>query len=139
MPASVCSGARLQCSKGVGESKLVVRAHFTSHDGTKPMATIEDCVPLVNYAPFQGCTAEMNPQQAAPGGPKPCVPQVTQPWSDEIDFITLERKKLIERRATLTCMYGGTISIIHVGQDGAHVDTNMLRFPDPFGTTGKQK
>lgn len=126
----------MQCSKGIGESRLIVNTRGVHHDGQKPMATTEDCVPLVNIPPFQGCRSPINPKPAPPGSPRPCVPQLREPWSDEIDFVTLQGKKLVEQRARLSCDYGGTIELLDVGQQGTNLDDNMLRFPSPFAAVG---
>jgi hypothetical protein len=139
MPAPVCNGARMQCSYGAGESELQVSKRGMRHSGDdRELATVEDCVPLVNIPPFRSCTAPANPYPANPSGNKPCTPRFSSCWSDEIEGIMLFGQKPIEQRATLACDYGGTIRLSDAGQQEASIRDNMLRYPSSFMTLGAQ-
>src|SRR5256885_1807269 len=98
MPSPVCDGARMSCSCGIGESRLRIPSRGVSHGGHSALATITDSLPMVNIPPFAACTAQANPNTANPSGQKPCTPRFSQPWSDEVDFVVLHGKKLLEQR-----------------------------------------
>lgn len=134
MAAPVFDGARMQCSYGLGEVALRVTRHSVAQDRKGAQATVEDCVPLVNIPPFHSCTAPANPQPATPAGNKPCTPRFREPWSDEVEFIKLHGKRLLEQRATLSCEYAGTVRLLDAAQQHIRLNTNMLRNPGPFAS-----
>lgn len=129
MPAPVCDGAKMICSRGTGESRLSVTPNGFGRTSQSSLATIEDCVPLLNIPPFRSCLAPANPQPASPGGQKPCTPRFHGPWSDEVDFVKLHEKSLLEQRATLACDYGGTVRLLDAGQEDISMNDNMLKAP----------
>lgn len=129
MPSPVCDGVRMSCSRGIGESRLRVPTRGVSHSGQSAVATIDDHLPMVNIPPFKACTAPSNPFTANPSGQKPCVPRFAEPWSDEVDFVVLHDKKLLEQRATLACDYAGTVRLLETGQQEITMDDNMLKLP----------
>lgn len=129
MPSPVCGGAKLRCSCGVGESILHVHEKGIGSSRERSLATIDDCLPLVNIPPFAACTAVANPQAANPSGQKPCTPRFSRPWSDEVDFVALHGSALLEQRATLACDYGGTVRLLDAGQDTMSMADNMLKQP----------
>lgn len=162
MPAPVCDGSRMQCSMGDGEATLRVdtrgvtrntgsgsapaggsaagaggssagSSDSSSSSGGGSMATTDDCIPLVHIPPFRGCKAQVNPNPVLPTGRRLCTPRPTGLWSSEIKCITLQDKKLVEQRATLRCIFGGTISFLDAGQEGVQVDDNLLENPSAFG------
>lgn len=127
MPSPVCSGAKLQCSCGIGESALYIVEKGVGSSRERSLATIDDYLPLVNIPPFRACTAAANPQAANPSGQKPCTPRPSQPWSDEVDFVTLHGSPLLEQSATLSCDYGGTVSLLDAAQDTVSMNDNMRK------------
>lgn len=137
MPSPVCGGAKLQCSCGHGESILYVAEKGAGSSRERSLATIDDCLPLVNIPPFFACTAAANPQAANPSGQKPCTPRFSQPWSDELDFVTLHGSALLELGARLPCDYGGTVHILDSAQETVSMRDNMRKSPPtPFGGLG---
>lgn len=135
MPTPVCSGATLRCSCGLGESILYVVEKGFGCKREHSLATIDDCLPLVNIPPFTSCTAEGNPQAVNPSGQKPCVPRFSSAWSDEVDFVKLLDTALLEQSATLACDYGGTVTILDAAQQTVTMDENMRKQP-PLGGLG---
>ncbi len=129
MPTPVCGGAKMSCSCGIGESVLYVKEKGAGSSREQSLATIDDCLPLVNIPPFSSCTAAANPQAANPSGQKPCTPRFSQPWSDEIDFVTLHGTALLEQQARLACDYGGTVRLIDAAQQTVTMDDNMRKRP----------
>ncbi len=160
MPSPVCDGARMQCSCGDGEVKLRVDTRGvrsgrstpfsaspsvagaasspadssdSSADSDGSLATTDDCLPLVHILPFRGCGAMANSNPVLPSGRRLCTPRPIGQWSSEIKCITLQDKKLVELRATLRCVFGGTIRFVDAGQEGIQVDSNLLQNPSVFG------
>lgn len=131
MPAPVCGGAKLHCSCGLGEVSLFVSEKGAGSSRQNSLATIDDCLPLLNIPPFYACTAAANPQAQNPSGQKPCTPRFPQPWSDEVDFVTLHGVPLLEQSATLACEYGGTVRILDTVQQTVSMRDNMLKKPLP--------
>lgn len=127
MPSPVCSGAKMSCSCGLGESILYVVEKGAGSSRQQSLATIDDCLPMVNIPPFTSCTAAANPQAANPSGQKPCTPRFPSQWSDEIDFVTLHGKALLEQRATLACDYGGTVRLLDTAQQTVSMSDSMLK------------
>jgi hypothetical protein len=135
MGTPVSDGARLTCSSGVGEVKLVVCKRGVSHGSDGSLATLEDCVPLVNIPPFRSCMAATNPHPCNPSGQKPCTPRFAAQWSDEVDGISLQGKKLVEQRATLMCDYAGTVRIKDSSQQDVSIRDDLLRNPVALSST----
>ena len=129
MPTPVCSGAKMTCSCGQGESDLYVREKGAGSSREKSLATVDDCLPMVNIPAFFACTAAANPQAANPSGQKPCTPRFSAPWSSEVDFVTLHGQELLEQRATLACDYGGTVRLFDAAQQTVAMDDSMLKGP----------
>lgn len=126
MPTPVCGGAKMTCSCGQGESILYVREKGAGSSREQSLATVDDCLPLLNIPPFSACTAASNPQAASPSGQKPCIPRFAAPWSTEVDFVTLHGQALLEQRATLACDYSGTIRLLDAAQQTVTLDDSML-------------
>ena len=86
MGYGVLGGTVLQCSFGMAPSVLNVlpTARVIS---SMPMASIADCVPLVNIMPFGMCSSMANPTVAAATAaamgaltPMPCIPLIAGTW-----------------------------------------------------------
>lgn len=92
MGTPVSDGARLTCSSGVGEVKLVVCKRGVSHGSDGSLATLEDCVPLVNIPPVAAWLRRIL-YPSNPSGQKPCTPRFAAQWSDEVDGIPLCKER----------------------------------------------
>lgn len=77
-----------------------------------------------------------NSNPVLPSGRRLCTPRPIGQWSSEIKCITLQDKKLVELRATLRCVLGGTIRFVDAGQEGIQVDSNLLENPSVLGAAG---
>jgi hypothetical protein len=117
----------MNCSCGLGESILYVVEKGAGSSRQQSLATIDDCLPMVNIPPFTACTAAANPQAANPSGQKPCTPRFSSQWSDEVEFVTLHGKALLEQRATLACDYGGTVRLLDTAQQTVSMSGSMLK------------
>lgn len=115
MISQVFSGAMLGCSCGLSPGALIAGARAVRHTQGPALATIADCLPLANVPPFGGCTAPANP---SPLVPKPCTPQLVAPWSAAVPGVTVEHVPALASTAVLTCLYGGSISIVQPGAPG---------------------
>ncbi len=105
---AVCNGAMLKCSKGAAPSNLKVLPIKQVYLNEQAIATISDMKPMVNILPFGACMRPHNP---------PCTPMITAPWKDPIKhFISTE--EVVCTNSTLTCSFGGKISVAMEGQTG---------------------
>lgn len=101
---------------GVSSAVLsIIRTGRT--DNGSNIATVDDHQVGVNFVSFTMCMSTNNPAvqaaTSAAGGvftPAPCVPNVTQRWSNA-SSMTLDGAALITSRSTCACQWGGTISV----------------------------
>jgi hypothetical protein len=127
MALHVVDGALLKCSFGVTPSALGVTPEKRSSIGT-PAATIMDFVPGKNIRPFGMCSAPSNPQVAAATTaaagvltPQPCIPCTVSPWAPGVPKDLLKGEPVLNDTSTLTCMWGGVITVAQAGQVKSHV------------------
>ncbi len=118
----VCTGATLKCTMGTSSSKLKATPKNVSLTG-KDQANIADYVSMKNIPSFGKCRSLGYPPTASATAanhgkltPMPCVPGTCPKWKaiDKDSLICGEPALL--KPATLTCKYGGTISIVNPGQ-----------------------
>ncbi|WDP92880.1 MAG: DUF4280 domain-containing protein [Desulfobacter sp.] len=128
MPKQVCAGAMLQCSFGTTPSALAVTPE-KGVSSTTPMANIMDHLPLKNIVSFGMCNTQSNPAVAAATSaattaalgvytptPAPCVPATASPWKPGAPTVLIGNQPALNDTATLTCTWGGTITIQSPGQ-----------------------
>lgn len=120
MTAPVCAGALLQCSYGSLPSLLAVPSRSVLSSPGPELATIEDCLPMANLAPFGGCIAPSNPSPL-PG--KPCTPLPVGSWPAMAPGVMVAGIPALVQSALLPCQFGGVISIITPGSIGISLVT----------------
>jgi hypothetical protein len=124
MPKQVVAGAQLQCSFGIGPSILAVLPVNRVECTQEISANIQDHVPMVNIQPFGMCTCPGNPQVAAATSaamgvltPQPCIPNTPTPWTPGALTVLIANQPALDDVSTLTCVWGGIITIAWPGQD----------------------
>ncbi len=128
MAMQVCMGAVLQCSFGTAPSVLVVTPENMVSTMT-PDANIMDHKPMKNIMPFLMCTTQSNPAVAAATSaattaaagvytptPAPCIPATAAPWTPGAATVLIANQPALNDTSTLTCSYGGTITVKQPGQ-----------------------
>lgn len=122
MPAFVVSGASVMCTMGMSPGSVVATAQQKVIMSGRPAATIQDVAPLVNIAPCGMCTSLANPTVASATAaalgvltPMPCVPAPAGVWLGG-SAVTAGGLPCLTNASTLTCSYGGTLSIVSPGQ-----------------------
>ena len=123
MSTYVTHGALLRCSQGLAPSSLTVtQVTPVSVEGI-PVATIFDCAPMANVAPFAMCRSPANPQVAAATAaamgvltPQPCVPVIAAPWTPGAPIASGESLPLLTNDSQCSCAWAGTITVIDAGQ-----------------------
>ena len=122
MAVVVTAGANLQCTMGTAPATLTVTSQVSVLAEGKPVATVQDAMPLTNISPCGLCTSMMNPQVAAATAaalgvltPQPCVPS-TGAWIPSQTTVLAEGKPALTKDAKCKCAYMGDISIINPGQ-----------------------
>jgi hypothetical protein len=87
-----------------------------------PVATIMDHQAGTNLATFVLCTTANNPAVAAnKGAPAPCSPVLPSPWTPGSVMVTLHGEIILHETSTLTCVYGGAISVEQSSQSACEV------------------
>lgn len=122
MATAVVAGASVQCTMGLAPGQLLVTSQAMVLAGGRPAATVADAAPITNVTPCGMCTSLGNPQVAAATAaalgvltPMPCVPAPLGIWSCSGTPL-VGGKPALAIGATLTCSYGGCISIVSPGQ-----------------------
>lgn len=128
MAFQVCMGAMLQCSFGTAPSVLAVTPENRVTTMT-PDANIMDHKPIKNIISFAMCTTQSNPAVAAATSaataaalgvytptPAPCVPATASPWAPGSPTVLIANQPALNDTSTLTCTYGGVITIKNAGQ-----------------------
>lgn len=127
MARHVVEGAQLMCSFGTTPSVLGVPPKNRTWS-TTPCATILDHMPMANIKPFGMCMSPANPQVAAATSaalgvltPQPCIPCTMAPWSPGVPNNTIAGAPILNDTSTLTCNWGGVITVMDPGQQTAQV------------------
>lgn len=108
---TVCSGATLGCTMGVGTRRLNVVLNGVMDDKRKALATILDCVPHLNIPPFAGCRSPGNPSSRPPGQ-KPCHPAFPAPWTTLLPTLFVARAPALLSSSVVSCALGGQVFVI---------------------------
>jgi len=123
MPNHVCNTAQLVCTFGMAPSVFVVLPINRKTTSVQPSGTILDNIPMVNIMPFGMCMCPANPMVAAATTaafgvltPMPCIPATVTPWAPGSPNVTLSEIPTIDQVDTLTCMWGGVITVAEAGQ-----------------------
>lgn len=117
MPNPAVTGAMLTCTFGMAPSTLnVIRPNVLAEG--RPAANVADSAPMANVPPFGMCMSLGNPTVAAATAaalgvltPMPCVPALVGTWTPMAPKTLVGGMPALVQGATLTCAYGGVISI----------------------------
>lgn len=119
----VTATAQLQCPFGLAPSTLMVTSQQKYLIGGKPVATIQDAVPMSNIMPFGMCTTQTNPAVASATAaalgvptPAPCVPATTMWMPGNKASRGTQGKPYLTNDCKCMCQWGGMISIINPGE-----------------------
>jgi len=115
--AYVVDGATIQCSFGIGESKLnkTIDNKVKIHDQT--ILTVADNQPFTNIKPFSACTCKKNPAvMAGEEASLTCNPNICMKWTKGKTDITVNGECVLVSESTIFCIYGGKIEITDDGQ-----------------------
>ena len=115
--------APCQCTMGLVPSVLMVLPLHKTMAMGMPAANIDDHIPFLNVLPFGTCKSMACPTTAALTiaamgvlTPGPCIPLTLSPWAPGCSTVMLDGKPALNNSSTLTCSFGGTISIKFAGQ-----------------------
>lgn len=113
----VVDGAKIKCSKGIGESTLNKPSDWNLELHDKKMLTVADYKPNENVKPFKMCTSPKNPAVKAAGmKPAHCNPLICKKWAKGKNDVYLKGELALNSECILNCMYGGVIEITDDGQ-----------------------
>lgn len=112
-PSAVCHGATLQCSQGSVLGALRTQPQGVGTEYAIALATVNDALPLLNIPPFGSCLAPAHPLAAS--GVAPCLPQTSGCWQLRAPSTCYLGQSALRSDATLTCAYGGMISVMQPG------------------------
>ncbi len=124
MPIVVVNQSPIRCSMAVPGSTgvLVVQSQMKRRVGGQAAATVADSTPTQVICGVCN-SASAPPVQAATAAalgvhtPAPCMPNTTQSWKNQSPVsVKFSGKEALMTGATLTCSYGGTITIINSAQ-----------------------
>ncbi|MCL6091929.1 MAG: DUF4280 domain-containing protein [Actinobacteria bacterium] len=129
MPAPYVSTASMVCSFGMAPSTLNVLPTRRVLVEGRPVATIEDVVPMVNIPPFGMCTSLSNPTVASATAaalgvltPMPCVPVPAGPWKPPSPKTLIGGTPAVTEGAICNCAWGGIVSVTFSGTVRTAVD-----------------
>ncbi|AGX44626.1 DUF4280 domain-containing protein [Clostridium saccharobutylicum] len=113
----VVDGAKIKCSKAIGESTLKKSDEWNLELHDKKMLTVADNKPDENVVPFKMCTSSKNPKVKESGNNQaPCKPVILKKWAKGKTDVYLKGELALNSECILSCMYGGIIKIIDDGQ-----------------------
>lgn len=122
MAVPVVTGASLACTMGLGTGALTATSQTKVLLCGMPAATVFDVSPITNLSPIGMCTSMANPTVAAATAaalgvltPMPCLPSPAGIWVSQ-NTPLLGGMSGLANDASLTCAYGGAISILSPGQ-----------------------
>lgn len=122
MPITV-NNAMLSCTHGTAPCSLkALPAPVVSITGQQ-VATIASNIPFVNIPGFTKCISLANPLTAAATAaaagvltPESCIPMTVAAWASGFPIGTMNGQPVLTDNSTLSCSFGGTISIKMPGQ-----------------------
>ncbi|NLM98155.1 MAG: DUF4280 domain-containing protein [Halanaerobiaceae bacterium] len=103
----VIDGALLQCNKGTALNTLKVIGLNRIYIKGKPLATIDDCIAMVNIPSFATCKRRYSP---------PCTPIPTGKWKNGKKEVLINGKASLMDNCTVKCAHGGIIKFSDPGQ-----------------------
>ena len=122
MGIPVVAGAACLCTMGTASGQINPTNQMAIRVGGKPVASIADVAPMTNVMPCGMCTSMGNPAVASATAaamgvltPQPCVPAPVGAWICP-GTVRVGGKPILTNDGTLTCSYGGSISIQNPGQ-----------------------
>lgn len=105
------------CTFGMAPSTFMAIRPNATVEG-RPAGNITDMAPMVNIPPFGMCQSLANPQVAAATAaalgtltPMPCTPVPVGPWTPGAPRTLIGGAPALVQGATLTCAFGGVISV----------------------------
>lgn len=104
----VCQGDVCACDQGQATTCLTVTSQTLLSNSGRLVATIMDCAPVTNIAPFGIC---QQLTKLASGTPTPCVPQPVEPWKPGAKRGFVLELPVLTATSTLRCGVGGQITI----------------------------
>ena len=120
MPQPAVTGSVAMCTCGLSPGTLTATSKVSF--GGLPALTIQNSVPLVNIGTFGMCTTQANPAVAAATAaamgvptPAPCTPSPAGAWQCSGTPL-IGGVPGLSSAGTITCAYGGTITIRDPGQ-----------------------
>ncbi len=128
MPQSVVSTATTACTFGGPPSTLTALPTTRVMVEGKPIATIQDFVPMTNIASFGVCSSPANPSVIAATAaklgvftPMPCIPMTTAPWTPGSPTVMAGGIPVLNSTCQCLCLWGGMISISYAGETSVMV------------------
>lgn len=122
MGIPVVAGATLVCTSGTAPGQLNVTSQMKVTVAGRPAATISDAAPMTNLMPCGLCTSMGNPTVASATAaalgvltPMPCVPAPGGGWICG-GTPSITGQPMLTSDGSLTCTYGGSLSIANPGQ-----------------------
>ncbi len=123
MPLLMVTGGAMACSFGAAPSTFSATGAAATEGDGPAAGTIMDNAPMANIAPFGMCSSLGNPTVAAATAaalgaltPQPCIPATAAPWTPGSATITIGGVPALHDGCTLTCSYGGVITVSFAGQ-----------------------
>lgn len=127
MGVPVVTGATFLCTMGTAPGQLIATSQATIRIAGRPAATIADAAPISNLGPCGMCTSMANPAvssaTAAALGvltPMPCIPAPAGGWICSGTPL-LSGQPMLTTDGSITCIYGGSISILNPAQTTTRV------------------
>lgn len=123
MALLTCTGANMLCTMGTSPATFAATTRPVMAGG--PAAgNVADHVPFLNIPPFGLCRCPGNPVVAAATAaassptpvPQPCIPATAAPWSPGSAAVLLANQPTLSNSSTLSCLWGGSISLVDAGQ-----------------------
>lgn len=113
----VVEGAEINCSYGIGRSKIIKSDNEIVEYYNQAVVTIADNKPYINILPFPLCSSPMNPAVIANGmKPAKCNPKICLKWMNGKQDVHINGELALYNQCKLSCQYGGIIGIAHEGQ-----------------------
>lgn len=109
----VVQEAVCMCLMGTAPTPLTVTSNETVRIDGLAVATVADCIPMVNIMPFGTCNILT---AAALGVPTPCVPAPTGLWEPGSINQTINALPVLTFPAMVPCGIGGVIQVLEPGQ-----------------------